>query len=127
MKRFVQVILGLVVLGGAVFGGVMMLTSADRAVAKQFVIDMSSGAHAQAAAVMHEELLKEFPVERMQEAFQNAKPYTEVSFSAINASGRRTSLDGVARTADGCESVVAITLLGDLIVSFDITPLCRKS
>ncbi len=127
MKRVIQVIVGSSILGGIAIGAVLMLTSADRATAKQFVIDMSSGAYPQAAAAMHEELLKEFPVERMQEAFQNAKPYTEVSFSSINASGGRTSLDGVATTADGCESIVAITLLGDLIVSFDITPLCQKS
>jgi hypothetical protein len=95
--------------------------------AKQFVIDLSSGAHEQAAAVMHEELVKEFPIARMQEAFANVEPYTEVSFSSINASGGRTSLEGVATTAGGCESVVSVMLLNDLIVSFNINPLCQKS
>jgi hypothetical protein len=127
MKRLLYIVVGIVVLGVAAFGIVMGVTSGDRKLAKQFVIDLSSGAHAQAAAVMHEELIKEFPVERMQDAFQNVKPYAEVSFSSINASGGRTSLEGVATTADGCESVVSITLLNDLIVSFNINPLCQKS
>ena len=104
MKRWIKILVGIAILGGIAFGIVMMVTSASRATAKQFVIDMSSGAYPQAAAVMHEELLKEFPVERMQEVFQNAKPYTEVNFFSINASGGRTSLDGVATTADGCET-----------------------
>jgi hypothetical protein len=124
MKRFLMIIAGVAVLGGAAFAIVMFVTSADRTMAKQFVIDMSSGAHEQAASVMHEELLKEFPVERMLEAFANVKPYTEVGFNSINASGGRTNLEGTATTADGCESIVAITLLNDKIVSFNITPLC---
>jgi hypothetical protein len=127
MKRLIYIVLGVAVLGGAAFGIVMMVTSADRAMAKQFVIDLSSGAHEQAAAVMHEELVKEFPIARMQEAFANVEPYTEVSFSSINASGGRTSLEGVATTVGGCESVVSVMLLNDLIVSFNINPLCQKS
>lgn len=127
MKRIIYVVVGIAILAVATFGIVMMVTSTDRKLAKQFVIDLSSGAHEQAAAVMHEELIKEFSLEQMQEAFQNVKPYAEVSFSSINASGGRTSLEGVATTADGCESVVSITLLNDLIVAFNINPLCQKS
>jgi hypothetical protein len=127
MKRVLYIILGLAVLGGAAFAIVMFVTSADREMAKKFVMDMSSGAHEQAAAAMHEELLKEFPITRMQEAFQSVEPYTEVSFNSINANGGRTSLEGTATTASGCESIVSITLLNDKIVSFNINPLCQKS
>jgi uncharacterized membrane protein affecting hemolysin expression len=127
MKRIIYIVVGIAVLGAVAFGAVMMVTSADRNLAKQFVVDLSSGAHEQATAVMHEELIKEFSLEKMQEAFQNVKPYAEVSFSSIKASGGRTSLEGVAKTADGCESIVEITLLNDLIVSFNISPLCQKS
>jgi hypothetical protein len=124
MKLALKIIAGIAVLGGGAFAIVMFVTSGDRTMAKQFVMDLSSGAHEQAASVMHEELLKEFPVERMQEAFQNVKPYTEVGFNSINASGGRTSLEGTATTADGCESIVSVVLLNDKIVSFNINPLC---
>jgi hypothetical protein len=126
VKRILIIVAGLAALGGVVLAIVLMVTSADRKVAKQFVMDLTSGNTEAAIAAMHQELAKEFPPDALQAAVANAEPLIDVSFSSINASGGRTSLEGTATTATGCESVVSVTLLGDAIIAFNIAPMCQK-
>ena len=126
MKRFLKIIAVIAII--AVVGIVILIfmTAGDREIARTFVLKATSGAYEEAVATMHPELAKQFPNEEMEKMFGASKPYTEVSFSQVQANGSRTALEGVGRTEDGCESVVQFTLLGDKIIAFDITPLCRE-
>ncbi len=126
MKRFLKILAVIAIIIVIVVGILIFVTAGDRDVARNFVLNATSGAFEEAVGVMHPELAKQFPVEEMQNMFGASQPYSEVSFSKVEASGGRTTLEGTARTEAGCESLVAFTLLGDKIISFDINPLCRE-
>lgn len=126
MKRFLKIVAIIVIFIVVAIAILIFVTAGSRDIARNFVLSATTGAYDEAVAAMHPELAKQFPNEEMQKMFGASKPYTEVSFSQVQASGSRTTLEGVGRTEDGCESVVAFTLLGDKIIAFDINPLCRE-
>ncbi len=127
MKRLLKImgVVAIIVALGLVVG--FYLTSGQREVARNFLLNVSSGAYEDAQTDMHSELIRELPIEKLKEAFGNAKAYAEVNFKSLAASGGRTTLEGIAITADGCASTVKFTLLNDQIISFNIAPLCLKS
>lgn len=127
MKRAFKILAVIVVVGVVAVGVVLFTTSGERDIARNFILNVTSGSFEDAQAGLHQQLITEFPVEAMQEAFGNAQPYTEVSFSSVEASGGRTSLKGTATTAGGCASELDFTLVNDQITSFTITPLCLNS
>lgn len=126
MKTFLKIVLGLAVLAAVAFAVVMFVTSGSRDVAKAFVTEASSGAFSEARAHFHEALAAEISEERLAGMFADVRPYTEVSFGSVEAGASGTRLEGRAETADGCSSSVVIELIDDRIVSFSITPLCRR-
>lgn len=126
MKTFLKIVVGVILLGGIAFGAVLYFTSGQRDVARQFVTLSSSGDYEGATALMHEALKAEFPMTSFETGFAGVKPYVEVSFSGISMQGEATTLTGTATTADGCMSEISFDMLGDKIVSFNITPLCRQ-
>ena len=125
MRLFLKILLGIVIVGGLALGAVLMLTSGERDIARQFVFDLTSGANDAARAVMHDDLRRQFPDERLAEVMAGVKPYTEVSFGSIETSGGITTLEGSASTADGCSSKIDFEILNDRIIGFSIEPLCR--
>lgn len=126
MKTFLKIVVGAILLGGIALGAVMYFSAGKRDVARQFVSLSSSGDYEGATALMHDALKAEFPMTSFETTFAGVKPYTEVSFSGISMEGGATTLTGTATTADGCMSEIAFDMLGDKIVSFNITPLCRQ-
>ncbi len=125
MRTFLKIILGLVVLGAIAFGVVMYMTSNTREIARQFVIQASSGGAEDARMLMHDALIKQFPDGKMSEAMAGVRPYTEVSFGSVETSAGVTKLEGTATTADGCSSAISFELVKDQITAFNIAPLCR--
>lgn len=126
MKTFFKIILGLIALAGVAGVAVVLLTSGARDTARNFVLQATSGQITQAHGLLHQELRRQVPLTQLDQMFAGAEPYADVSFSSVEASGGNTTLKGTARTAGGCSSQVAFQMLDDSIISFDITPLCRK-
>ncbi len=127
MKKFLKIILGIVVIIGILVGVIVMVTSGDRDIARNFVTWASAGQYEEARELLHSELQKEFNVEKLQASFEGVKPYTEVSFGSVEtASGRGTTMEGSASTEDGCTSKVSFEVLNDKIIAFNINPLCRE-
>lgn len=125
MRTFLKIVAGLVVLGVLGFGAVMYMTAGEREIARNFLTQLSSQDPDSARAFMHEELVKQFPDGRLAEAMAGARPYTDVSFASVEASGGVTRLEGTASTADGCSSKISFELVKDQITSFTVEPLCR--
>lgn len=126
MKTFLKILLGIVIVGALAFGAVMVLTSGERDIARQFVFDLTGGAPDAARAVMHDDLRAQFPDATLNEVLAGVRPYTEVSFGSVEASGGVTTLEGSASTADGCSSKVNFEILDSKIIAFSIEPLCRN-
>ncbi|KIN64507.1 hypothetical protein Z946_3399 [Sulfitobacter noctilucicola] len=126
MKRLFKILLIVALVIGVIVVGVMLMTAGDRTIARQFMTDVSTGSFDAALAALHPEVAKEMPLERMQSVFADVEPYTDVSFSNVQASGGRTTLSGTASTETGCTSAVDFMILGDQIAMFNIEPLCRK-
>lgn len=124
MKRFLKILAGIAIVVGLAIGAVLFITSGERDIARDFILNVTSGSYEAAQSGLHQQLVSEFPIEKMQEAFGNSQPYTEVSFSSVEASGGQTTLKGTATTQDGCASQVDFVLVSDQITSFNITPLC---
>lgn len=130
VKRVLKII-GIIVLvvaalGAIMFGSIMYFTASEREVARGFLINATSGNFDAARAVMHPALLEDVADPGLERMFGDAQPYSDVSFANIQTSGGRTSLSGTAKTADGCASAIDFELIEDILVSFNISPLCRK-
>lgn len=126
MKTLGKILLGLVVLVGTVVVLVGLLTSSDRTTARNFVLSASTEEYVVARQLLHDELQRQFPIDRFKQVFADVKPYTDVSFSSVETSGSGTSMTGVATTDDGCSSKVTFEVLKDRIIAFNISPLCRQ-
>lgn len=126
MRLFVKIILGLAVVVVLAIGAVLMMTKGEREIARNFVIQLSSANPDSAREHMHEALAAQFPDGKLNEAMAGAQPYTEVSFSKVEASGGVTKLEGTASTADGCSSKLSFELVNGQITSFNVEPLCRE-
>ena len=126
MKRILKILAVIIIIVAVAIGALLYATSGAREVARNFVLNATSGAFEEAMASLHQEVAADFPVERMEEVFGRAKAYTEVSFSTVQASGGRTTLSGTATTADGCASEVDFAIVNDQIIAFNINPLCRE-
>ncbi len=120
------VVVSVALLGGAIWGLVMSLTAESRGVARDFVLLATDGKGREANALLHSTLAAELPPQELAEMFRGAAPYTDVRFHQIEANPGGTSLQGTARTVDGCSSRVSIEVLDGRIIAFDITPLCRQ-
>jgi hypothetical protein len=125
MKTFLRILGGLVVLVAVALLAVMFLTGDDRETARGFVIELTSGQIEQAYTRVHSALEEELPIDVVTQQLEGVKPYTEVSFSSVETSGGATTLQGTARTADGCSSEVDFRVLDGQIISFNIAPLCK--
>lgn len=127
MRRFLKILAIVAIIVGALVAILLYSTSGDRDIARNFLLNASSGQYEASMADFHPELAAELPLERLREAFGNAQEYTDVSFSSVQtALGGATSLSGKATTAEGCSSLLNFTILDGKIVSFNIEPLCRK-
>ncbi|MBK1635587.1 hypothetical protein [Rhodovulum adriaticum] len=126
MKTFLKIILGLAVLGGIAAAAVLFLTSGQREIARNFVLQSSAGQYDQARALLHPNLQSQFTVQRLREAFAGVEPYTNVSFASVESDGTGTRLTGSATTDSGCASKLSFEVLQGQIIAFDITPLCRR-
>lgn len=124
MKTIVRVILGIVVVGGLIFGVVMLVSSGARDHARGFVEDVSAGEFSAARARLHPQLQQQLSEADLEQMFEGSEPYVDVSFSSISVSGSQAELSGSATTASECSSAVEFELIDDQIVMFDFTPLC---
>ncbi len=124
MKTVFYVVLGCVVVVGGFVALILFGTAESREIARQFVLDASSGAYEEARAVLHPDLAAEFPVERLEEGFEAAAPFVTVSFTQSGMRNSLVNLEGTAATAGGCESPVTFSLQDGLIVSFNIAVIC---
>lgn len=126
MRKFLKILLGLAILGAIAVLAVLLLTSGEREVARNFVLNATNGDPVKARALLHEELQRQLPPDRFAAMFTDAAPYTNVSFASVETSGTGTTLTGTASTAGTCVSQVSFDILGDRIIRFNISPLCRK-
>ena len=126
MKTLLKVVGGFVGLIVLIVVLVSVFSSGARDTAKQFVIQASSGQIEEARALLHPGLREKLGSEQFSAMFEGAQAYEKVTFSSVSTgTGKPTDLEGTAKTALGCTSTVAISLLNGQIVSFDISPLCR--
>ncbi|MCK0151902.1 hypothetical protein MWU54_17800 [Marivita sp. S6314] len=125
MKKFLKILLGILVIAGLVYAALMFFTSGSRDIAKQFVLLNGTGDHAAAHALLHPELQKQFTIPQLTDAFAGDDTYTDVSFSSVSTGGGVTELQGVATTANECSSTVAFEILKGQIISFNVSPVCR--
>lgn len=126
MKTIRNIVIGLVVLIGVVYGAVMFFSAGARDHARGFVEDVSAGEFAAAHARLHPQLQQQLSVEELGQMFEGIQPYVDVSFTSISMQGGRSDLTGTATTASDCTSQVQFTLFGDDIDMFNITPLCPE-
>lgn len=126
MKRALKILAVLAVIVVVAVGAVFISTSDDREIAREFIVNVTSGSYEDAQTGMHQQLVTGFPIESMQEVFGNSQAYTEVNFSSLQSSGGQTTLVGTATTADGCSSQVDVELVSGQITSFTFTPLCEN-
>lgn len=126
MRLFLKIILGIIVVVALGFTAVMMMTSGEREIARSFLTQLSSSNPDSAREYMHEALAGQFPDGKLNEVMAGTRPYTDISFSKLEASGGVTKLEGTASTADGCSSKISFELVNDQITSFNVEPLCRN-
>ncbi|OSQ48218.1 hypothetical protein [Marivita geojedonensis] len=129
MKKFLKIaaiIVGVLVLLGAVgYSVVMYASSGARSTARDFIMLSSTGNHDEANAFLHQSLRTEENIQKIAAIFDGVDPYTEVSFSGVSMSGGSTSLEGTAKTGEGCASKVEMQMVEEQITYFNISPLCR--
>ncbi len=124
MRILMRIILGVIVVGIAIYAIVMAFSSGARDQAQGFVSDMTAGDFAAAMARTHPQLQSQLDAAGLETMFLGSEPYSDVSFSSISVENGRTELIGTATTATGCVSEVSFMLLADQIVNFNFTPLC---
>lgn len=129
MKKFLKIaaiIIGVIAVVAVLgYASIMYFSSAARSVARDFIMLSSTGNHQQAKAFLHQSLQTEENDQKIVAIFDGVYPYTEVSFSGVSMSGGSTSLEGTAKTANGCASSVEMEMIEEQITFFNISPLCR--
>ncbi|QXT39344.1 hypothetical protein [Gymnodinialimonas ceratoperidinii] len=103
----------------------------DVAVSRAFLTHIAAEEHSEAVALLHPSLSAQVGPGGLARIFGEIEPWDHIGFSSRSSHGRGdgrfTELYGVGEAVSGCESALRVELLGGLIQSFDITPLCPRA
>lgn len=119
-----MIFLGLLVLigGGLVLG--LFSSGSERDLARTFVSHQSERDFPAMRAMMHPELAEQFPIETLSRELGTVAVYDTVNFNGFHVGTNGTTVNGSARTANGCTSPLTFTFRNEVIVAFTINPLC---
>ena len=111
-----------------VFLALSFFTAGDRKIAKEFIISCCCTKTNEFVwhELLHDGLKKEVDKDKFAEMFAASQSYETVSFSSVSKNGASASLGGIAKTKAGCASKVAVEVLEDKIIAFNINPFCPK-
>ena len=128
MKKLFKILMVIILLVVSGLIAVLLLTSGDRKIAKEFVTGCCGSQTNDFAwyELMHDALKKEVDKGKFTEMFEASQSYETVSFTSSSKEGSSASFEGSATTKSNCTSKVAIEVLASKIISFEITPLCPK-
>lgn len=129
-RAIVPVSLGLGSLAGVIWLAWALFESQreDVATARAFLTHIAAEQHAQATTLMAPELTQDVGPGGLALMFGQIEPWDHIGFSSRNTNGggtaRLTELLGVGEAVSGCQSSLRIMMIGGLIQSFNVTPLC---
>jgi len=125
MKRSL-IILAFVVVGltTLILFPLLLESSASKAMAKDFFINLTGGDPAAAHAVLHPGLQQEYSLEFVAAEATRLETYGDVTFNSFRIENNVISYSGVAKAPSGCESQVEITILNERVTQFSISPPC---
>lgn len=128
MRKFIKFIAMFILFIMIIFAVLWVLTSADRKIAKEFVISCCGSKTSEFIwyELFHDALKKEVEKDKFADLFKASQSYETVTFTSLSKSGSSSFFDGTAQTQAGCTSKVSVEVLGGKIISFDINPLCPK-
>lgn len=103
----------------------------DVATARAFLTHIAAEQHSSATELLDPALLQDIGPGGLAVMFGQIEPWDHIGFSSRNTNGggaaRLTELFGAGEAVSGCQSTLRIMMIGGLIQSFNVTPLCPRA